>query len=180
MSSIFCKYCLSSDGQMISPCLCKGSIGYVHNRCLQDWIYSKSQSKPCCEICKIPFKIIWNLDNKQEKLIQDIAKNMFYISVILIVCYIFLGSIIYCLGVVIVQEQNILLTITSNGLITTHLYLYVLNIIIQLGEGENDWIKILLESIYTSPFCIHINITFEIIHHYNSKYSNKIIDILSY
>lgn len=35
-----CKYCLetgSSDDVLISPCKCKGSMRFVHRKCLKQW-----------------------------------------------------------------------------------------------------------------------------------------------
>lgn len=51
-----CKVCRSdeSDGPLFYPCACKGSIRYVHDKCLQTWIsHSKSTS---CEVCKCTYK----------------------------------------------------------------------------------------------------------------------------
>ena len=38
-------FCGSEDGRLISPCLCKGSMKYVHVDCLQHWRSSSSNSK---------------------------------------------------------------------------------------------------------------------------------------
>jgi len=29
-----CRFCLEEDGEMIAPCLCKGSTKWVHRECL--------------------------------------------------------------------------------------------------------------------------------------------------
>uniref|UniRef100_A0A6G3MG95 E3 ubiquitin-protein ligase MARCH2 (Trinotate prediction) n=1 Tax=Henneguya salminicola TaxID=69463 RepID=A0A6G3MG95_HENSL len=40
---------------MISPCKCKGSVGYVHESCLLRWMKTKYESK--CEICGDKIKL---------------------------------------------------------------------------------------------------------------------------
>jgi len=58
-----CWICLGEDrrdvklGALRSPCACRGSIGHVHERCLQDWINSQAESAdvpgiPTCPTCK--------------------------------------------------------------------------------------------------------------------------------
>jgi E3 ubiquitin-protein ligase DOA10 len=47
---------------MISPCKCTGSLKFVHDDCLKEWIYkivnkssqkiSSGKAHICCEICK--------------------------------------------------------------------------------------------------------------------------------
>lgn len=41
------------DSPLISPCLCTGSLRFVHQACLQQWI--KSSDTRCCELCKYHF-----------------------------------------------------------------------------------------------------------------------------
>ncbi|XP_013779667.1 E3 ubiquitin-protein ligase MARCH8-like [Limulus polyphemus] len=51
-----CRIChCESDVNMplISPCPCSGSLRYVHQACLQQWI--KSSNTRCCELCKFEF-----------------------------------------------------------------------------------------------------------------------------
>ncbi|XP_054707358.1 E3 ubiquitin-protein ligase MARCHF8-like isoform X2 [Uloborus diversus] len=38
---------------LISPCFCAGSLRWVHQACLQQWI--KSSDTRCCELCKFQF-----------------------------------------------------------------------------------------------------------------------------
>ena len=40
---------------MISPCICNGSLKYVHQGCLQQWI--KSADTKSCELCKYDFQM---------------------------------------------------------------------------------------------------------------------------
>jgi len=48
-----CKICLSenSENQLISPCLCKGSLQYVHINCLEYYHYKYKKDISKCEIC---------------------------------------------------------------------------------------------------------------------------------
>lgn len=40
---------------MISPCVCSGSLKFVHQSCLQQWI--KSADTKSCELCKYDFQM---------------------------------------------------------------------------------------------------------------------------
>lgn len=51
-----CRIChCEGDHQLplISPCFCSGSLKFVHQACLQQWI--KSSDTKCCELCKFEF-----------------------------------------------------------------------------------------------------------------------------
>jgi len=57
LSSNFCKicHCGEEDGEppLITPCLCSGSLKFVHQECLHRWI--KSSDIKRCELCKFTF-----------------------------------------------------------------------------------------------------------------------------
>lgn len=42
-----------SEVPLIAPCYCAGSLRYVHQACLQQWI--KSSNIRSCELCKFQF-----------------------------------------------------------------------------------------------------------------------------
>lgn len=48
---ILCRICHEdkSSGKLISPCKCRGSLQFVHEKCLNEWIKMKDGSR--CEIC---------------------------------------------------------------------------------------------------------------------------------
>ena len=53
-SKKFCRICFSTKtdnefGKFIRPCLCKGTIEYVHENCLKEWINISDKKK--CTIC---------------------------------------------------------------------------------------------------------------------------------
>ena len=43
---IECRVCRGSEGIMYSPCKCSGSIGMVHQECLEQWLHIK---RVCCQ-----------------------------------------------------------------------------------------------------------------------------------
>jgi len=57
LSFNFCKicHCGEEDGEppLITPCLCSGSLKFVHQECLHRWI--KSSDIKRCELCKFTF-----------------------------------------------------------------------------------------------------------------------------
>ncbi len=71
-----CRYCLCEESKekLIQPCNCEGSLKYVHNSCLGEWI--KNSQKPyeiiyenhiayytsLCEICKDTIKYQINFE----------------------------------------------------------------------------------------------------------------------
>ncbi|KAI1894363.1 hypothetical protein AGOR_G00115040 [Albula goreensis] len=51
-----CRICHcegDEDSPLITPCHCTGSLRFVHQACLQQWI--KSSDTRCCELCKYEF-----------------------------------------------------------------------------------------------------------------------------
>lgn len=51
-----CRICHcegDTDAPLISPCVCSGSLQWVHQACLQKWI--KSADTKSCELCKFEF-----------------------------------------------------------------------------------------------------------------------------
>lgn len=60
-SKVLCRICYSSeksgpDGEpLISPCLCKGTMGLYHRTCLSTWLRSSDRSQ--CEVCSFKFDI---------------------------------------------------------------------------------------------------------------------------
>lgn len=51
-----CRICLSADSteNLISPCLCKGTIAFVHPECLEYYLNQRNEKK--CPVCKYEFK----------------------------------------------------------------------------------------------------------------------------
>ncbi|XP_046672031.1 E3 ubiquitin-protein ligase MARCHF2-like [Homalodisca vitripennis] len=57
-SSVSCRICKSFSGNDLikSPCLCKGSMGYVHFTCLERWL--NQASRDSCELCHYRFNAV--------------------------------------------------------------------------------------------------------------------------
>ncbi|XP_069836595.1 E3 ubiquitin-protein ligase MARCHF8 isoform X3 [Dendropsophus ebraccatus] len=55
-SQDICRICHcegDDESPLITPCHCTGSLHFVHQACLQQWI--KSSDTRCCELCKFEF-----------------------------------------------------------------------------------------------------------------------------
>jgi hypothetical protein len=87
-----CRYCLSDDkkGNLINPCQCEGTMKYVHQNCLEEWIKngnktifeinSNSNKKlfsTRCEICKYEIRFTKYYKNNLLKSIFKMLKNIF-------------------------------------------------------------------------------------------------------
>ncbi|XP_074501961.1 E3 ubiquitin-protein ligase MARCHF8 isoform X2 [Sebastes fasciatus] len=56
LSGDWCRICHcegDDESPLITPCHCTGSLRFVHQSCLQQWI--KSSDTRCCELCKYEF-----------------------------------------------------------------------------------------------------------------------------
>lgn len=57
--TLYCRVCHgeSEPGrELYYPCKCDGTIKYVHQDCLLQWIKHSKQTNPKCELCGEPFK----------------------------------------------------------------------------------------------------------------------------
>ena len=59
-----CRFCLDTErdsGQpFITPCVCKGSVKYIHSSCLKKWVIADEtyiEERLLCSICKTPFQL---------------------------------------------------------------------------------------------------------------------------
>ncbi|CAJ0952052.1 unnamed protein product, partial [Mesorhabditis belari] len=59
-TSPVCRICFAQNDdvntKLIRPCNCKGSVAYIHNRCLLQWV--TTTNKKVCEICTYPYEMI--------------------------------------------------------------------------------------------------------------------------
>jgi len=47
-----CRICHETEGSLIYPCACQGTLKYVHIRCLRDWVkYRPKKDRHKCEVC---------------------------------------------------------------------------------------------------------------------------------
>jgi E3 ubiquitin-protein ligase MARCH1/8 len=91
-----CRICHcegTNDEPLISPCLCLGTMQYLHQSCLQRWI--KSAGVKSCELCKFdfimhseikPFKQWQKLDMnvvERRKIMCSVAFNLIAVTCVL-------------------------------------------------------------------------------------------------
>lgn len=90
MTNKECKICYSSEDKMISPCLCSGSLKYIHSKCLEKYRKCKINLDRC-EICKFKYTVE---TNKFLPIYNFILKYfmIFYLLCFAIFCY-FINSI---------------------------------------------------------------------------------------
>ncbi|KAL1138167.1 hypothetical protein AAG570_009859 [Ranatra chinensis] len=50
-----CRYCLMQDKakNLIAPCLCRGTVKYVHRKCINEWISNSGQWH--CSVCWLDY-----------------------------------------------------------------------------------------------------------------------------
>lgn len=57
-----CRICFGNeeDGKLISPCLCKGSMKYIHKTCLETWRKASTNKESFfkCDQCKFKYKFL--------------------------------------------------------------------------------------------------------------------------
>lgn len=107
-----CRYCLSDDRleKLIDPCNCEGTMKYVHQECLEDWIKNGNRQVDeiinnkhikvyitICEICKYKMKYTKTYKNnlflsvyKMVKAIFGNIKNGFLLVIHTIIIYFFI------------------------------------------------------------------------------------------
>ncbi|KAK0425485.1 hypothetical protein QR680_009232 [Steinernema hermaphroditum] len=75
-----CRVCRSEDGALFYPCMCTGSIKYVHQDCLMEWL--KHSKKDVCELChhKYSFQPIYRSDMPKRLPFAEILKGRVTVS----------------------------------------------------------------------------------------------------
>lgn len=71
-----CRHTGEAGQQLYHPCLCTGSIKYVHQECLLQWLkYSK---KDVCELCnhKFSFRPVYREDMPDRLPLYEIVKGL--------------------------------------------------------------------------------------------------------
>uniref|UniRef100_A0A914KP20 RING-type E3 ubiquitin transferase n=1 Tax=Meloidogyne incognita TaxID=6306 RepID=A0A914KP20_MELIC len=75
-----CRVCrLTGNDALYHPCLCTGSIKYIHQDCLLQWLkYSK---KDVCELCnhKFSFRLLYRADMPERLPLRDLLRGIFMI-----------------------------------------------------------------------------------------------------
>ena len=99
---IDCRICLEKDDikNLIHPCKCRGTVKYVHEKCLIQWIETTGNNlfKKKCSICNENYLII-KKENREKFMIditidiQHIVGEIIFAEVIYFNFYICIGSI---------------------------------------------------------------------------------------
>ena len=79
-----CRYCLDEEGEFISPCRCKGSVGLVHESCFNKWlatIQDKTEIK--CPICKSHIPTTTNFERPIFGHNNALKINAYYLYVLM-------------------------------------------------------------------------------------------------
>ena len=73
-----CRVCRSSgdDRPLYSPCKCSGSVGKVHQDCLEQWLSHTKNEK--CEICSFRYRFI---PKYAENAPNEVSIGLLYISI---------------------------------------------------------------------------------------------------
>ena len=92
-----CRICFGSESseanRLVRPCLCSGSVAFLHEACLRLWVESRGQAEPTCEICHALLKIetttvqAWSLCvffRSSTCLILPLSIPMFVVLVVII------------------------------------------------------------------------------------------------
>eukprot|EP00629_Pelagomonadales_sp_RCC1024_P016287 CAMPEP_0119270958 /NCGR_PEP_ID=MMETSP1329-20130426/7752_1 /TAXON_ID=114041 /ORGANISM="Genus nov. species nov., Strain RCC1024" /LENGTH=157 /DNA_ID=CAMNT_0007270995 /DNA_START=119 /DNA_END=589 /DNA_ORIENTATION=- len=54
-----CRICYESEGPLLRPCDCSGSMAYVHAGCLARWLGARPDvARRGCQVCKGPWKVV--------------------------------------------------------------------------------------------------------------------------
>ena len=121
-----CRICLESEDwttrrdTFVRPCDCKGSIAYIHSKCLKKAIVSawKPETKAiCCEICGMEYKMKINL--KYRFIFSNFNKDQINSFISLIMFIIFAFGLLHLLSILI---REILSTFRSesNGMVKVY------------------------------------------------------------
>ncbi|KAK9237104.1 hypothetical protein V1525DRAFT_443315 [Lipomyces kononenkoae] len=98
-----CRICRGEgtpEEPLYHPCKCSGSIKYVHQDCLMEWL-QHSQRKQSCELCKTPFKFtkLYSPDMPSHippllflsKIVSHIRTSIMLYLRLMLVCFVWLG-----------------------------------------------------------------------------------------
>ena len=148
-----CRICFDSYGPLYHPCKCDGSVKYVHEACLFQWINTRSHTRHSCELCKEPYSIEY--DNPIER---DILAPPHYGYFILNPAW---HISLECMAVILLNVYNPSYSIETYHLIahivyhTTYLMLYSLYIYCAIKQKQLYFKYLYVNSYY--PFIISLH-----------------------
>lgn len=99
-----CRICYNSSESnaalLNNVCKCKGSLGHVHQECLEHWL--NQQNTKQCEVCKTYYRIIEENGSLKE-ILQVVLKNLrnrrrfFKLCIYFLYLYLFLKRLVQVL-----------------------------------------------------------------------------------
>ena len=80
-----CRICFygPSEGRLITPCLCKGTIRYIHTTCLQRWRSQSVRAYTSCTQCLYAYE--WYLI--KTMFVLHLLYASFFVDVFHFLCY---------------------------------------------------------------------------------------------
>ncbi|XP_055839247.1 uncharacterized protein LOC129907179 [Episyrphus balteatus] len=173
IGSFVCRICHNAEhpDRLVSPCICKGSLTYVHTYCLEHWISTSGKTK--CELCQFQYETIqtlrytclqslrmWYSHSMSRRALQEDCQ-MF--SLLTLVAFGIIGTILVGIQHYFVQQRGsnmpAVARIWTKGWLLFFLFMtfsvYFLNVYIlvrgQLGPWYRWWqsareIKLILEN----------------------------------
>lgn len=150
-----CRYCLTIDfpNNLISPCLCTGSVKYVHKNCLLTWLECKrnnmifplSSSFLKCEICNYEYDTICTYQTKKCNLVKSIFYEFAKYILVLSLFNIFISGVFTDINYGIVKGEgflNRLVNISILYLILTDFLWCILLIFKEQRRNIHTWFNI--------------------------------------
>jgi hypothetical protein len=157
-----CRFCLESTttekNQLVSPCNCKGSIEYIHTKCLLRWrISNLNNIINNCSICKSYFNIPLFLNFENTKIITDnivnFMKNGFLFFILFNYIFIILMKIVKWINT---RQMIDFDTYIENG---TEMHNYMIKDIF-INEEDNVKKCTFVYNIIVLLLCLSYNILF--------------------
>ncbi|XP_058837136.1 E3 ubiquitin-protein ligase MARCHF3-like isoform X2 [Topomyia yanbarensis] len=123
LESIACRICQSATekSRLISPCLCKGTLRYVHRDCLEHWLSRSGLTH--CELCLHRYQTytalryscieslcIWYRHPNNRGLLLSSRGNTLQetLASTAIVCFLLLVLIVYLTNIVVLAKDHII------------------------------------------------------------------------
>jgi hypothetical protein len=78
-----CRICFEEDGDLITPCYCKGTMKFVHRNCLNKW-RAVAPNSTFCENCKYNYKLL-----------NPKFHNFHYLFILTITIFLYTGMIFF-------------------------------------------------------------------------------------
>uniref|UniRef100_A0A1A9WMR4 RING-CH-type domain-containing protein n=1 Tax=Glossina brevipalpis TaxID=37001 RepID=A0A1A9WMR4_9MUSC len=98
IESFVCRICHNSENpeRLVSPCLCKGTLTYVHIHCLERWISTSRCTT--CELCQFQYNTQQQL---RYSMLQSLHCQMF--SLLTLVAFGIIGTLLVAVQYYIIQ-----------------------------------------------------------------------------